>query len=517
VIGLRFSSELLHALRIDATLDDLLHAELVDQVTFTPRAEYAFRHPLIRAVAYESQLRSDRAQLHRQLAEMIDKDDQNASLIAEHFEAAGDMDAAYEWHMRAGGWASFRDNPAARASWLRAQQVADQLPADHPNRLAMQIGPRTLLCGTAFRTAAGTADAGFDELRELCTAAGEKSPLAIGMAGQVAVYVVQNRIREASSLASECMTLLESIGDPELTLTHSFSCVVAKIQRGEMEDVVRWSQGIIDLAAGDPAKGSLIVSSPLASALAWRAIGRWGLGQPGWREDIDRAVALALAKDLSSQAVVYSFAYGVAVPRGVLLVSDEMLRELELALHVAERSSDDITLVLLWFSLGVALFHSDGDNHRRGLHMLAELRDMLVKVRYAVNLVASIDAYFARERAVEGEIDGAIEQLRATADELFDQEYYWPFEGATRLFVETLLDRGNPDDLTEAQEAIERMESLPGHIDPVLREISALRLRALLARGRGDETTYRDFVERYRDVANSHGFERHIAMAEAMG
>ena len=49
-------------LGIDPALDELVKAELIDQVRFTPRAEYAFRHPLIRAVAYESQLKSDRAQ-----------------------------------------------------------------------------------------------------------------------------------------------------------------------------------------------------------------------------------------------------------------------------------------------------------------------------------------------------------------------------------------------------------------------------------------------------------------------
>jgi predicted ATPase len=42
-----------------------------DQVRFTPSAEYAFCHPLIRAVAYESQLNSDRAQWHRRLATAI--------------------------------------------------------------------------------------------------------------------------------------------------------------------------------------------------------------------------------------------------------------------------------------------------------------------------------------------------------------------------------------------------------------------------------------------------------------
>ena len=73
VIGARFGHELLAALGIDPVFDELLDAELIDQVRFTPSAEYAFRHPLIRTVAYESQLKSDRAQWHRRLAAAIGK------------------------------------------------------------------------------------------------------------------------------------------------------------------------------------------------------------------------------------------------------------------------------------------------------------------------------------------------------------------------------------------------------------------------------------------------------------
>jgi class 3 adenylate cyclase len=43
VIGGRFGAELLAALGIDAMIDELLSAELIDQVRFTPSAEYAFR------------------------------------------------------------------------------------------------------------------------------------------------------------------------------------------------------------------------------------------------------------------------------------------------------------------------------------------------------------------------------------------------------------------------------------------------------------------------------------------
>jgi predicted ATPase len=63
------------ALRIDAVLDELLGAELIDQVRSIPTAEYAFHHPLIRAVAYESQLRSDRADLHGRVAAAIESCD----------------------------------------------------------------------------------------------------------------------------------------------------------------------------------------------------------------------------------------------------------------------------------------------------------------------------------------------------------------------------------------------------------------------------------------------------------
>ena len=54
VIGSRFDADLLTSLGIAPALDKLIDAELIEQVQYTPWAEYAFRHPLIRTVAYES-------------------------------------------------------------------------------------------------------------------------------------------------------------------------------------------------------------------------------------------------------------------------------------------------------------------------------------------------------------------------------------------------------------------------------------------------------------------------------
>ena len=87
---------------------------------------------------------------------------------------------------------------------------------------------------------------------------------------------------------------------------------------------------------------------------------------------------------------------------------------------------------------------------------------------------------------------------------------------ATGVLVETLLDRGADCDVAEAEAAIERLAAAPADEGLVMRDIWLLRLRALLARARGDDATYADFRDRYRDMARTLGFEGHIAWAEAM-
>lgn len=127
VIGSRFDPDLLSRLGVDPVFDELVAAELVDQVRVTPVEEYAFRHPLIRAVAYESQLKADRAEWHRRVANAIEargSPDEDAALIAEHLEGSGALEAAFSWYMRAGTWTSYRDVDAAHMSWQRAERLA---------------------------------------------------------------------------------------------------------------------------------------------------------------------------------------------------------------------------------------------------------------------------------------------------------------------------------------------------------------------------------------------------------
>ena len=107
--------------------------------------------------------------------------------------------------------------------------------------------------------------------------------------------------------------------------------------------------------------------------------------------------------------------------------------------------------------------------------------------------------------------------MRAAVDHLFREGRLLSLGvPATGVLVETLLDRGTEGDVAEAEAAIERLAAAPAEEGLVMRDIWLLRLRALLARARGDDVAYRDLVSRYRAMAESLGFEGHIAWAEAM-
>jgi class 3 adenylate cyclase len=523
VIGSKFSRDLLETLGIEPVLDDLVCGELIDQITFTGDPAYVFHHPLIRTVAYESQLKSHRAELHRRVAAAIESRypatvEENAALIAEHSEAASDLHAAYGWHMRAATWATNRDIAAARLSWERARKIADTLPADDPHRTAMRIAARTMLCGIAWRVHEHVAGARFEELRELCAAVGDKLSLAIGMAGLVMDHGFQGRMREASELAWEAWALIESAGEATLTVGLSFPMLFSKVTSAEFCDALRWSQRVIDLADGDPSKGNFLIGSPLSLAFTTRCDARYCLGRPGWQGDLRQGLAMARSADPISFAFAVGWVYAPGITFGVLGPEDRAVREIEDALRIAERSGDHLALTFARGTLGVALVHRQTAAERdRGQKLLAEVIDAFLRRRHNLGELPFFEVYVAREKARRGDRDGAIPLMRAAVDHLFREGrlLLWGVP-ATGVLVETLLDRGAEGDVTDAEAAIERLASAPADEGLVIRNIWRLRLQALLARAHGDAATYADLRDRYRDMAKTLGYEGHIAWAEAM-
>jgi adenylate cyclase len=87
---------------------------------------------------------------------------------------------------------------------------------------------------------------------------------------------------------------------------------------------------------------------------------------------------------------------------------------------------------------------------------------------------------------------------------------------ATAVLVGLLLGRCSDRDIEDAYATIQRVTSVTSQLGLVLNDLWLLRMRAQVARARGDESAYQDLRNRYRRMAGELGFEGHIAMAAAL-
>ena len=524
VIGAQFDTELLGAV-LDSTPDSadmapLVEAQLVEPVGAAPHPIYAFCHPLIQAVAYESQLKSARSELHRRVASVLQRTHggftgQEAAVVATQYAAAGDLRDAFDWHMQAATWYGARDFRAARKSWQQALGVADRLPADDPDRLAMRIAPRALLCGSAFQVGGTPADTGFDELRALTAEAGDKKSLAIGMAGHLTTLTFNAQHREAAGMASEFATLVESIGDPAMTVGLFYAAAQAKWEAGEVSESLRLAQRIIDNAGGDPRMGSLVIGSPLAWALAVKGAAGMSLGRCGWRDDLEEGVALATSVGATTRSFVQLYKYAAATQNGAVLPDADDVAQAAEALEVAQRSANNTAVAYALLNRATTLIHHDPDDSA-GFEFLAKARQMFVDQQLIVTLRRMADIEFARARARSGDLGGAIDLITTVLTEQFDTGEMIFRGPATTVLVEALLARGSNADLEHAQRAIDRLASVPTEPGYVLHELPVLRLRALLARARGDAPGYQRLAGRLRITAQEADFAGYLAQADAM-
>ncbi len=519
-IGSPFSRTLLDAVAGSSAIDDLVDAELIARVSTHPD-QYAFRHPLMRAVAYESQLRAGRAELHRRIAAEIERTDPdgaaaNAALIATHLEAAGDLRAAFDRHMAAGTWATHRDIAAARMSWQRAVAVADGLPEDEPDRLTMRIAARTWLAATTWRVGGELADVGFDELRDLTQQAGDKRSLAIGMAGLIQMLNFHGRYTEASRLASEQVELLDAIGDRELAVALiPMVGAIAKWDAGEMSASLDLAQRSIDDAAGDATMGNLVVGSPLALALAMRASTRCCLGISGWRQDFDDALSIARSVDKFTFSTVVMFKY-VAIMNWALVADDDALRDTAEALDIARRFGDNLLLTNAEFTYGFILVRRRDTDRRLGFELMAKSRQVALEHRYTIIAAWCVDLEVAAESIRRRDYDTAVDLCRGVlASEIRAGEGInrgW----STTVLVEALLARNREGDREDAEKVVAELAATPTEPTFLYHELPLMRMRAMLAKADGDLHAYAELRDRYRARAEEVGFDGHIALARAM-
>jgi class 3 adenylate cyclase len=141
VIGKQFPEAILEAVAelprrdLDDALAALERGEFLYEQTLYPVVEYAFKHPLTQEVALHSQLRERRSGVHAAVSRAIEaasgtKLDEQAALLAHHWEEAGEVRQAVRWYRRAAEWVGSSDPVEGVRHWQKVRALAREHPGD---------------------------------------------------------------------------------------------------------------------------------------------------------------------------------------------------------------------------------------------------------------------------------------------------------------------------------------------------------------------------------------------------
>ncbi|AGB20823.1 adenylate/guanylate cyclase family protein [Mycobacterium sp. JS623] len=501
VIGTRFDIDTLQALlpnRISSALADLVSAELIDQTEFIPRQRYCFRHPLVRTVAYESQLSTTRAHAHLKLASAIETrdpaaGDENAALIATHLEAAGELADAYRWRMRAAEWLRPRDMAAARAQWLGASRLADQL-GDDDTAITMRIAPRTMLISTASYV--GIDDDGdeqYRELRELASQAGDLRSWGIATAGRIMSFTFnETRVPEAAALARELEGTLRQMdwdAVPEIDII-----LIAVLRAYYANCDFDAALAVSDALLARPQQETTI---EFAGNFTFRGViemcrGDFEIGRRHFRKGMQNARALPPV----SAAIIHSFT-GLIVAMG-LYEPDDLVDEMFEVLRRAESFGDICGIIDAQFAYGTVLLRARGPSRDEAIEVLERARDSIEKYRIQTNTMAVIGADLATEAARNGRSDEAIDELRALFGLHMDSGIRVEIGCAGEALVTLLIDRGRVEDFADAHRIVDEWQVRRPGIPAA--DLWWLKSRALLAEAEGDTDRYAELTQQYLEL-----------------
>ncbi len=307
VIGREFDESTLAAVveqdapQLREALQTLKDAEFVYEQSLYPVAEYLFKHPLTQEVALASQLQERRRRLHAAVARVIEAAhaadlDQQAALLAHHWEEAADPVQAVRWHRRAAEWAGGRDPVEGLRHWRKVRDVGrahDDAEVKESRLRACGV----LLASGSWRLGMSEDDMRgcMDEVRALAQELGRPAIMVTSLTGFAGHLGMLGRVEAALDRAEEARaTLLEGMGPGEIfsvETTYAYWLAVA----GRIPRAIEAVDRVAELTGGDPAVGrELIGYSPFIWAVHCSG---WMRAQAGRFDEcwprLERAIAMA--------------------------------------------------------------------------------------------------------------------------------------------------------------------------------------------------------------------------------
>jgi TOMM system kinase/cyclase fusion protein len=313
-LGRAFPYELLQAVspwdedRLQHALDQLVEAELLYQRGVPPQVTYVFKHTLIQETAYQSLLKSQRQQYHRQTAPILEQHfpevaETQPELLAHHYTEAGLPAQALPYWQRAGQRAVERSaNVEAISHFTNGLELLKTLP-EAPERIQQELTLHIAMGSPLLMLKGHTApevEQTYARAYELAQQLGETPQRFSVLVGLWRFYLSQARLRSARELAEQCFTLSQGLQDPALLQEAYLVLGSTLFYLGEpVSALTHLEQGIAlyDRRQRRPLTFSAGID-PGVACLSWAAWTLWKLGYA------DRALttglqALTLAEELS--------------------------------------------------------------------------------------------------------------------------------------------------------------------------------------------------------------------------
>jgi class 3 adenylate cyclase/tetratricopeptide (TPR) repeat protein len=343
---------------LHAAVAGLVAREFVYEQDTGPETVYAFKHPLTREVAYQSQLSERRRRLHAEVARATaelypDRLDERAALVAEHWQAAGEPLEAARWSARAAAWAGIGHPSQALEHWGNVRRLTDAA-GESDEASALGLAARIFMLQFAWRV--GMQDEAATVFEEALDIAGDADlgsrAILLGSYGAVR-GLADGDVREFAKLQREGLALAEQAGDPALYMAlapgaYAFFCA------GRYREAVEVCDRAIEMAAGDETiGGGLNYVCPYAWAHGFKGLMLVTLGRldEGARL-IERSRELAAAHG-DEEVVAFSYLYETYVA-SFTGDADAALRAALRTRELAEQIGNSFIRAYAWFVLGLA-------------------------------------------------------------------------------------------------------------------------------------------------------------------
>ncbi len=243
-IGREVDPELLHAVAerdaraMAAAIDGLVAAELL----FRRGQGYVFKHALVQDVAYQSLLRSRRAELHGRIAETLlgrfrSRAAAEPQTVAHHLEQAGRTEAAIDYYSLAADLANDKGaNREAKRYLERVLRLVEILPPTK-ERDRREVAALTML-GKVTAAIEGHASpvtaSVYQQALERCRKADlglAEFPIVLGL---TVLRAVEGSTHEAMTLARRLAELIEGIDDQTLAVEADYALGITHSWRGDL-------------------------------------------------------------------------------------------------------------------------------------------------------------------------------------------------------------------------------------------------------------------------------------------